>query len=57
VRQQRDVSGFRRVCFRSFGELIIRQGETESLEIEALARTATEVRGDTLYIEINRAWK
>jgi len=61
VRQQRDVSGFRRVSFRSFGELIIRQGESESLEIEAdedaLARTATEVRGDTLHIEIDRAWK
>lgn len=60
MRQTRDVGGFRRVAFRGFGELFVTQGERDSLEIdaseEALGKISTEVRGGTLFIEVERAW-
>lgn len=50
----RAVKGFDRVELTTLGELVLTQGETESLEMEAsstdLARIATEVRGTTLRI-------
>ena len=50
----RDVRGFDRVDLTIHGELILTQGDTESLEIEAspsdLALITTAVRGTTLHI-------
>lgn len=54
--ETRSVSGFDRVSLSGQGELILTQGEQESLEIEAedniLAVIETTVRGDTLHIDI-----
>jgi hypothetical protein len=52
--EERQVSGFSRVQLNGIGELIITQGDQESLTIEAedniLPRLISEVRGDTLVI-------
>lgn len=52
--ESRPISGVERVTLSAVGTLIIRQGEQESLEIEAednlLAYIRTEVRGQTLEI-------
>lgn len=54
VKSVREVSGFESVSFSTSGELIITQGDRESLEIEALAgdlpKIVTQVRGGTLFI-------
>ncbi len=54
--ESRQVSGFERVALSGIGDLQLTQGEGESLEVEAednlLEYLITEVRGDTLFIEI-----
>ena len=56
VTETRAVSGFDQVSLSGQGELIVTQGDQESLEIEAedniIAVIETEVRGNTLYIGI-----
>ena len=56
VTEEREVEGFREVVFAAIGELMVEQGSTESLVIEAesnvLRRIRTEVRGETLHIEM-----
>jgi hypothetical protein len=58
--QIRPVSGFSRVDLRGLGHLVIEQGETEALRIEAAAdivdEIVTEVKGDTLDISFRRRW-
>lgn len=54
ITETRHVSDFEAVSFSSFGEMTIRQGETESLIIEAednvLPEISAEVRNGRLYI-------
>lgn len=54
------MSGVRRVTFRSVGDLTIFQGEREGLEIEAnqaiRERLQAELRGDTLDIHLGTNW-
>lgn len=56
VTEERRVSGFDRIEFSTIGELTIRQGDRESLAIKAesnvMRRIETEVRDDTLYIDM-----
>ncbi|MFN2149033.1 MAG: head GIN domain-containing protein [Anaerolineales bacterium] len=58
--ETRDVSDFKRVALRDYGELIISQGKKESLTIESepqiLEAIQTSVRGDTLDIRISASW-
>lgn len=59
VTENRDVSGFDVIEFNTVGELLISQGEQESLSIEAeeniLEHIRTEVRGGTLVIDVDDA--
>lgn len=54
--EARDVTGFDRVVMRAVGDLTIRQGTSEHLEIEAephlLPKIGSEVRDGVLYLEI-----
>lgn len=54
--ETRDVTGFDRVVMRAVGDLTIRQGASEHLEIEAephlLPKIGSEVRDGVLYLEI-----
>jgi hypothetical protein len=54
ITETRSVSGFDRVSFTSFGELVIQRGDTPGLTLEAednvLPEIITEVRGGTLVI-------
>lgn len=56
VRELREVEGFDRVRLRDFGELVIRQGERESLTVQAdrelLAKVRTTVRNGELLLEV-----
>jgi hypothetical protein len=56
ISEERDVSGFDKVTLSGSGDLIIEQGDTESLTIEAQANTMqyieTKVSGGTLSIGI-----
>jgi len=56
ITEDRTVSGFDKIDFSTIGELTIRQGDRESLTIEAesnvLRRIKAEVRGGTLYIDM-----
>ena len=57
----RNVSGFDRVSLQGIGTLVIEQGDTESLTIDAearvLRRIETEVQGGTLYIRPDRGFR
>jgi len=59
--ETREVSDFDRVALTGFGELVITQGEEESLTIEApqdiLDRIETEVKDGKLIIGISRSWQ
>ena len=61
VSESRDVRGFDEVALQGVGTLIIEQGDTESLTIEAEARIlpkiATEVRGGRLEIRPDRSFR
>lgn len=52
--ETRDVSGFSKITLNGAGQLIITQGSTESLEIQAednvLPKLISEVKGDTLVL-------
>lgn len=54
VRESRDVAGFKEVVFKGSGDLIITQGDSEGLVIEAEQKVldviTTEVRGEVLQI-------
>ncbi|MCB1917815.1 MAG: DUF2807 domain-containing protein [Rhodocyclaceae bacterium] len=56
VRESRPVAGFTRVVMDAPGELTIRQGRHEALQIEAeprlLPKIASEVRNGVLYLDI-----
>jgi predicted small secreted protein len=56
ISQQRQVSGFSKVALSGIGQLIITQGNTESLTIDAednvLPQITTNVVGDTLHIDL-----
>lgn len=58
VKETRPVSGFDRVSLAGLGDVVLTQGDEESLEIEAednvIANIKTEVRGGTLYITYER---
>jgi hypothetical protein len=58
--ETREVSDFDRVSLREFGELVITQGEEESLTIEArrniLSRIKTEVKASQLIIGSSGSW-
>jgi hypothetical protein len=60
VIEERMVSDFNEVEFSTIGELTIKQGDRESLTIEAesniMRRIKTEVRGDTLIIDMRSAF-
>jgi hypothetical protein len=55
ITEQREVSGFNGINMAGYGEVIITQGDTESLTIETdenlMQYIQTEVRNNTLYIE------
>ena len=58
--ESREVSNFDRVFLRDYGELVITQGEEESLTIETdrdiLPQIKTEVREGKLIIKIGGSW-
>jgi len=58
--RKEDVSGFNRVSIETFGEILVSQGETESLSIEAprdyLRYITSEVEDGTLYIKTRRGF-
>lgn len=58
VKETRPVSGFDRVSLSGIGDVVLTQGDEESLEIEAednvIANIKTEVRDRTLYISYER---
>jgi hypothetical protein len=60
VTEKREVSGFDRVHIRDIGELIVTQGEKESLIVEAdadlISKVKSEVRGGVLNLEVGRGW-
>lgn len=60
VTEKREVSGFDRVHVRDIGELILTQGEKESLVVEAdadlMSKVKTEVRSGVLNLEVGRGW-
>ncbi len=60
VAESREASNFDRVFLRDYGELVITQGEQESLTIEAhpdiLPKIKTEVRDGKLVIKISGSW-
>jgi len=60
VTESREVSNFDRVFLRDYGELVITQGEQESLTIEAhpdiLPKIKTEAKDGKLIIKISGSW-
>jgi len=60
VRERREVTAFRAVELRYFGQLHLRQGPETTVEIEGdpdvLAKVHARVAGDTLILEIGESW-
>jgi len=60
ITETRQITTFNKISFRDFGTLILTQGESESLTIEAdqelLSELITEVHGDTLVLGIDDDW-
>lgn len=58
--EKREVSNFNQVALQDIGHLIITQGETEALMVEAdqdlLAKIITEVRNGKLYLSLGKDW-
>jgi hypothetical protein len=58
--ETREVQGFEKVVMRDYGELVIKQGEKESLTVEAepgiIGKISTEVRGGILDISMGASW-
>ncbi len=62
VNETREVSGFSEIDLNGFGQLIITQGETESLEIEAednvLEQLTSDVKGNVLILGVkDPSWR
>lgn len=60
VRERREVTAFRAVELRYFGQLHLHQGPETTVEIEGdpdvLAKVHARVAGDTLILEIGESW-
>ncbi len=60
ITEIREVGGFDRVHVRDIGELILTQGDKESLVVEAdadlISKVKTEVKGGVLNLEVGRGW-
>jgi hypothetical protein len=60
IAENRHIETFNKISFRDFGTLILTQGKSESLTIEAdqelLSELIAEVRGDTLVLGIDDDW-
>jgi hypothetical protein len=60
VTEKREIGGFDRVHVRDIGEVILTQGEKESLVVEAdadlISKVKTEVRSGVLNLEVGRGW-
>lgn len=58
--EKREASNFNQVVLQDISHLVITQGETEALTVEAdqdlLAKIITEVRGETLYLSLGKDW-
>ena len=58
ITETREIGSFSRISFNSIGELNITQGDDVSLVVQAeeniMPRIITEVRNDTLYIDMER---
>lgn len=61
ISENREISSFDRIYLSGIGEMLISQGDTESLQIEAednvLSRIKVKVEGDTLYLGMNTTWE
>ncbi|MCH7762861.1 MAG: DUF2807 domain-containing protein [Candidatus Marinimicrobia bacterium] len=62
IKEERSVIGFDRVNLKGSGKVILTQGNSEALTVEAekdlLLDIKTEVRGRTLYLEVkDRYWR
>lgn len=60
INETRNITGVNRVILREYGQLIISQGETESLSLEGqdsvLAMVKTQVRNGELLLDIDGGW-
>ena len=60
INETRNISGVNRVILREYGQLIISQGEKESLSLEGqdsvLAMVKSEVRNGELILDIDGGW-
>lgn len=60
VKESREVGGFDRVELRDYGELVISQGDSEALTVEAhpevLSAIKSEVENGKLTLRIDRTW-
>ncbi len=58
--EEREISSVGRVIIRNWGELLIEQGDTERLTVEAedefLDKVVTSCEGDTLQLQVGRRW-
>lgn len=59
-KETRTIQSFDKIRFKDFGNLILTQGEQESLVIEAdaelIGELISEVRGDTLVLGVDENW-
>jgi hypothetical protein len=60
ISETRNIAGVNRVVLREYGQLIISQGDTESLSLEGqddvLSMVTTEVRNGELLLDIQGGW-
>jgi hypothetical protein len=60
ISENRPVQGFQRVDLRSIGQVVIQQGDQEGLTVETeadlLSDVITEVKNETLILDIGRSW-
>lgn len=60
ARKQIEVSAVREVVLQVYGDLVLRQGPTPSLDVEGdpdlVAKARAEVRGDSLELTMGRDW-
>ena len=58
--EKRPVANFNRISLKGYGDIILTQGETESLSIETepgtLEKLRSEVRSGTLVLEFTSWW-
>lgn len=57
ITESREVSGFNRINISGSGDVLVRQGDTEALQIETddniMKYISTRVRNNTLYIDVD----